>query len=289
MTMSVGLFLATAGAATSAGDIPPAFLHGRFFLTLGVLALAGVLWGLHALWTRQTSDRVQDRLRDRLARRERVARDLHDTLLQDVQGLTLRLQSVVEQIPADLPARQALESALDRADDVIVEGRDRVKDLRAGPPGDAHEILAELVARLGLASVVKTRMVVEGSPRPLRAPVREAIEQIAAEALFNTRRHARARKLEIDVSYGRRALGLRLRDDGAGLDRAVLGDARREGRRGLAGMGERARGIRSALRIRSRPGAGTEIELTVPGAVAYLEDGGRVWPFGPRPALTRES
>jgi signal transduction histidine kinase len=121
-----------------------------------------------------------------------------------------------------LPASQALESALDRADDVIVEGRDRVKSLRADKTGDLHEILAELVERLGLEPAVKVRMVVEGPPRRLHPLVCEEIERIASEALFNAQRHAQAHNVEIAVAYGRRALTVLLRDDGVGLDQAVL-------------------------------------------------------------------
>jgi signal transduction histidine kinase/ligand-binding sensor domain-containing protein len=274
--------------ATLAFQIPPTFFQTLLFRALCVLMLIGLLWGLYALRLRQMSDRIHGRLQVRMAERERIARELHDTLLQGIQGLMLRLQSVVEQIPADLPARQALEGALDRADDVIVEGRDRVKSLRADKAGDLHDILAGLVERLGLEPAIKVRMVVEGTPRRLHPLVCEAIEQIVSEALFNAQRHAQARTVEIDVGYGRGALNVRLRDDGVGLDQAVLDSGGREGHFGLTGMGERARKIQAEFEIRSRPGAGAEIELTVPGGVAYLNLGRRAWPFSPRGVLASE-
>jgi signal transduction histidine kinase/ligand-binding sensor domain-containing protein len=275
--------------AVLAFEIPPAFVQTNLFRALCVLALIGLLWGLYALRLRQVSDRIHGRLQDRMAERERIARELHDTLLQGIQGLMLRLQSVADQIPPDQPARQALESAMDRADDVIVEGRDRVKSLRADKTGDLHEILAEVAERLGLEPAVKVRMVVEGTPRPLHPLVCEEIERIASEALFNTQRHAQARNVEIDVGYGRGALSVRFRDDGVGLDQAVLDSGGREGHFGLTGMGERARKIQADFEIRSRPGAGAEIELTVPGGVAYLNLGRRAWPFAPRRVLTNET
>jgi len=275
--------------AVLAFQIPPTFVQTNLFRVLCVLALIGLLWGLYALRLRQMSVRIHGRLQDRMAERERIARELHDTLLQGIQGLMLRLQSVADQIPADLPARQALESALDRADDVIVEGRDRVKSLRADKAGDLHEILAGLVERLGLEPAIKVRMVVEGPPRRLHPLVREEIERIASEALFNTQRHAQARNVEIGVGYGRGALSVRFRDDGVGLDQAVLDSGRREGHFGLTGMGERARKIQAEFELRSRPGAGAEIELTVPGGVAYLGPGRRAWPFAPRRALPSET
>jgi signal transduction histidine kinase/ligand-binding sensor domain-containing protein len=275
--------------ATLAFEIPPTFVQTRLFMALCVLALIGLLWGLYALRLRQVSDRIHGRLQVRMAERERIARELHDTLLQGIQGLMLRLQSVADQIPADLPARQALETALDRADDVIVEGRDRVKSLRADKAGDLHEILADLVERLGLEPALKVRMVVEGTPRRLHPLVCEEIEQMASEALFNTQRHAQARNVEIGVSYGRGALTVRFHDDGVGLDQSVLDSGGREGHFGLTGMGERARKIQAEFEIRSRPGAGAEIALTVPGGVAYLNPGRRVWSFVTRRALTSET
>jgi signal transduction histidine kinase/ligand-binding sensor domain-containing protein len=274
--------------AALAIEIPPTFIQTNLFRALCILALIGLLWGLYALRLRQVSDRIHGRLQVRMAERERIARELHDTLLQGIQGLMLRLQSVVDQIPADLPARQALEGALDRADDVIVEGRDRVKSLRADKAGDLHDILAELVERLGLEPAIKVRMVVEGTPRRLHPLVREEIELIASEALFNAQRHAQARAVENDVGYGRGALNVRFRDDGVGLDQAVLDSGGREGHFGLTGMGERARKIQAEFEIRSRPGAGAEIELSIPAGVAYLSLGRRAWPFAARRALTSE-
>jgi signal transduction histidine kinase/ligand-binding sensor domain-containing protein len=270
-------------------QIPPTFVQTNLFRALCALAVIGLLWGLYALRLRQMSDRIHGRLQDRMAERERIARELHDTLLQGVQGLMLRLQSVVDQIPADQPARQALESALDRADDVIVEGRDRVRSLRADRAGDLHEILAEQAERLGLEPAIKVRLVVEGTPRRLHPLVCEEIERIASEALFNTQRHAQARNVEITVGYGSGALTVLFRDDGVGLDQAVLDSGRREGHFGLTGMGERARKIQAEFELRSRPGAGTEIELTVPGGVAYLAPGRRAWPSLRRRALTSET
>ncbi|TCS13140.1 sensor histidine kinase [Caulobacter sp. BK020] len=275
--------------AVLAFENPPTFVQTNLFRALCVLAVIGVLWGLYALRLRQMSDRIHGRLQERMAERERIARELHDTLLQGVQGLMLRLQSVADQIPADQPARQALESALDRADDVVVEGRDRVRSLRADRAGDLHEILAEQVERLGLEPAIKVRMVVEGTPRRLHPLVCEEIERIASEALFNTQRHAQARNVEITVGYGRGALTVLFRDDGLGLDQTVLDSGRREGHFGLTGMGERARKIQGEFELRSRPGAGTEIALTIPGGVAYLSSGRRAWPSFRRRALTSET
>uniref|UniRef100_B0T7L7 Histidine kinase n=1 Tax=Caulobacter sp. (strain K31) TaxID=366602 RepID=B0T7L7_CAUSK len=274
--------------AALAFAIPPTFVQTKLFAALCVIALSGLLWGLYALRLRQLSDRIHGRLQDRLAERERIARELHDTLLQGIQGLMLRLQSVVDQIPPDQRARQDLEQALDRADSVIEEGRDRVKSLRADNPADLPKILADVADRLGLEPAVKVQVIAEGPPRRLHPLVCEEIERIATEALFNSLRHAQARNVEICVSYGRRALGVRFRDDGVGLDQTVLDTGGREGHFGLKGMSERARKIQAEFEIRSRPGAGAEIALTVPAAVAYLAVGRRSWPFAMRRAQLSE-
>jgi signal transduction histidine kinase len=214
------------------------------------------------------------RFEERLAERTRIARELHDTLLQSFQGLMLHFQAVYDMLPPG-QAREALEAALDRADRAIVEGRDAIQNLRSSTTvtNELAQALAALGEELGCARAdggasPTLKVSVEGTPRELHPILRDDIYRIAREALLNALRHANANKIEADITYAERLLRLRIRDDGKGIDPNLL-DAGRDGHWGLPGMRERAEQIGARLDIWSELGAGTEVELRIPGKVAY--------------------
>lgn len=231
---------------------------------------------------RQIARQFEIRLEERVSERTRIARDLHDSLLQGLQGLMFRLQAVRNLLPdraAD--AALALETALDRGDQAITEGREAVQDLRASTPAgsDLAESLMALGEESGLRGadrVPSYRVLVEGRPRAIAALVRDEVYRIAREALRNACRHAQARQIEAEIAYGDAALCLRIRDDGVGIDPKVLDQGQRTGHWGLQGMRERAEAFGARLDIWSEHGAGTEIELAVPASIAYGRDAGRV-------------
>jgi signal transduction histidine kinase len=251
--------------------ITPAFYQTKWFYTLCALVCLGVLFVLHKLRVRQVGAQVRGRLEARLAERERIARELHDTLLQGVQGLIWRFQAVADRIPKHEPSRDLMEQALDRADQVLGERRDRVKDLRASGRGvaDLPQALAAEGEQLALVHPTQFRASVEGAPRDLHPIVREEVWLIAREALCNAFRHAGARHIEAEVSYTEAALHVKIRDDGQGISADVLNVGGRSGHFGLLGMRERAAKIRAHLTIWSKPAAGTEVDLRVPADVAY--------------------
>ncbi|WP_161810980.1 sensor histidine kinase [Steroidobacter agaridevorans] len=262
--------------ASLAFAILPAFYQTDWFRVLAILAALLVLAGLYQLRMRQFSKRMHDRLAERMAERERIARELHDTLLQGFQGLILRFQSVVDRIPPQEPARQLLESALERADQVLVDGRDRVRDLRSsesadGDLADAFKQAAQEVA--GGNTTVELQIVEFGTMRRLHPIVRDEAYWIGREALLNALRHAHAKSIEVEVHYEPRELRVNVRDDGRGIPDDVLESGGRDGRWGLIGMRERAQKIRGRLEIWSSGNAGTEVQLRVPRAIAY--DSGR--------------
>jgi signal transduction histidine kinase len=194
----------------------------------------------------------------------------------------LRFQSARDLLPADpVKALAALDGALDRADQAIVEGRDTIQNLRSST-FVSHELTQAITTlaeelRNGPDSETgstKFRMSVEGSPRDLHVSVREDIHRIAREALRNAFRHAQAKHIEAEVTYGAREVRLRIRDDGKGIDPIHL-SAGREGHWGLVSMRERAVGIGAQLNLWSQVGAGTEVELRVPGSLAYDARRGR--------------
>jgi signal transduction histidine kinase len=251
--------------------IRPAFYQTTWFYALRALLCLAALYALYTVRTRQLAAQVRGRLEVRLAERERIARELHDTLLQGVQGLILRFHAVAGRISQRDPARALMEQALGRADQILVEGRDRVKDLRS-TAGDDVDLPVALTAegeQLVLAHPAQFRTTVQGAHRDLHPIAREEIFLIAREALGNAFRHAGARHIEAEVSYGEAVLHVRIRDDGGGISAEVLDAGERPGHFGLLGMRERAEKIRAQLKIWSKPGAGTEIDLQVPAEVAY--------------------
>jgi signal transduction histidine kinase len=251
--------------------IPPAFYQTLWFYALCALALLGVLTILYRVRVHQVAAQVRGRLEARLAERERIARDLHDTLLQGMQGLIWRFQAATDRIPQSEPARQLMEQSLDRADKLLGESRDKVKDLR--PAGSDTADLAKALAAEGeeFAQLhgALFKVTVEGASRDLHPIVREEGLLIGREALSNAFRHARARNIEAEVSFGDSALHVRIRDDGLGISSTVLEAGGTPGHFGLVGMRERAKKLGAHLEVWSKPGAGTEVDLRVPADVAY--------------------
>ena len=242
-----------------------------WFRAFASLFLVAFLTGLYLLRQRQLVAQHQRLLEERLDERERIARDLHDTLLQGVQGLLLRFQAAMERLPDSEPARKLMESALDRADDVLTEGRDRVSSLRS--QATAGDSLAQAIVRTGQELVdgkqVEFRVAEEGPQRSLHPVVMEEAYWIAREALVNALAHSGAAKMSAEVLYLSSTFRLLFRDDGRGIEAAVLHAAERPAHFGLVGMEERAKKIGGHLQIRSETGVGTEIELNVPAAIAY--------------------
>jgi signal transduction histidine kinase len=266
------------GAVTNF-TITPAFYQTKWFYSLCTLVCLGILFVLYKFRVQQVTAQVRGRLEARLAERERIARELHDTLLQGVQGLIWRFQAVAERIPKQEPSRDLMEQALERADQVLGESRDRVKDLRASG-SDVAELPLALAAegeQLAFAHPTQFRASVEGARRDLHPIVQEEVLLIAREALCNAFRHAGAHHIEAEVSYTEAVLQVRIRDDGQGISAEVLHAGGRTGHFGLLGMRERATKIRAQLTVWSKPAAGTEIDLRVPADVAY-----RRWQNTPR-------
>jgi len=221
---------------------------------------------------------VELRLEARVSERTRIARDLHDTLLQSFQGVLLRFQAATIVLP-DRPteAKRALEHAIEEAAQAITEGRDAVQNLRSA--SGAADDLAVAIGSLGkeLTAISPDRTTtpaaidvsVEGTARNLHPLVRDEVYRIAGEAVRNAFRHANARRIEVEIRYDERRLRVRVRDDGRGIQPAVL-EGDRPGHFGLPGMRERAQVIGGRLNVWSEGGLGTEIELTIPAAAAYV-------------------
>jgi signal transduction histidine kinase len=248
--------------------------------TATFLTTAWVITAMVARVRKLTEAQLTLRFEERLSERTRIARELHDTLLQSFQALMLHFQTVDDLLPPG-QAKEALEKVLDRADKAIAESRDAIQNLRSSTTvtNDLALAIAAVGKELGGAgngesASATLRVSVEGTPRELHPIQRDEIYRIACEGLRNAFRHAQASKIEAEIAYGERLLRLRIRDDGKGIDTKLLG-AGRDGHWGLPGMRERAQQIGAQLEIWSEDGVGTEVELRIPGSVAYATPSGR--------------
>jgi signal transduction histidine kinase len=263
----------TTGASLDV-TVPPTFWQSRLFLVLCLAAFAVMVWALYRIRLRAVTGRMRTRMNERIAERERIARELHDTLLQGVQGLILRFQLIVDDLPRGQPQRAPLEQALDAADEVLGQARDRVLDLRAADRAEDLEAALSKLAQGGEGGP-PVGVFVEGASRALDEIAADEVLAIVGEAVANARAHAGAGCIEIRVVFGPRRLTVSVVDDGRGMAPEILRAGGRHGHFGLAGMRERARTLSGRLVIDSRPGDGTRIVVTIPARTAYVP---RPWP-----------
>jgi signal transduction histidine kinase/ligand-binding sensor domain-containing protein len=248
----------------------PMFYQTWWFRVLYVTAAAAAVWLFYLYRLRLATERVQARIGARMEERERIARELHDTLLQGFQGLVLRFQAVLKVLPEEGPARGMVEKALDRADEVLLEGREKVKELREQglDVNDLAGLLSRHGAELAQDYPARFTLSVIGTARPLDPIVNNETYRIAREAITNAFLHAHAAHIEVELTYAVSAMTLRVRDDGQGIAENILA-AGRSGHWGLSGMRERANKIGATLNLWSRQGTGTEVDLKIPSRFAY--------------------
>ena len=258
-------------------SIASAYYQTNWFRALCVATFGLGLWGLYRLRVQHLAREINSGLEARVSERVRIARELHDTLLQSFQALTLRFQAVDYMLPERVTdAKTMLKSALDQADQAIVEGRDAIAGMRTSGlvTYDLAESMTALMTNLSEefgavnGNSVAFRVLVQGAPRAVRPILQEEIHRIARESLRNAFRHAEARHIETEITYGE-SLRLRFRDDGKGIEPRVLELGGRSGHWGLPGIRERATQIGAQMEVRSGIEAGTEIELRIPADIAY--------------------
>jgi signal transduction histidine kinase len=267
------------GAEVHIAILPPWWATGPFRAACA-LAVGLIVWLLWRLRVRQMAEQLNLRFEERLRERTRIARELHDTLLQSFQGVVFRFQAVRNMLPwRPDEAIEALDNALERTDQAIAEGRDAIQGLRSSAA--ITNELAQAVRALGeelsfrdsTLHSAKFDVVVEGPPQDLHPILRDEVYAIAREAVRNAFRHAQARNIEADIRYSGSLFQLRIRDDGTGIDPEVVAEGR-AGHYGVPGMRERAKRIGGKLDVWTGTGAGTEIELSIPGSIAYARSPG---------------
>ena len=256
-------------------SVAPAYYQTNWFRALCATLFLALLWAVYQLRVRQLQREFDTAVEARVSERTRIARELHDTLLQSLQALLFQYQAARNLFAAGSErAMQVLDVSLNRTEQAIAEGRDAIRDIRSD--NIAQNALPELLTRAGseLAEsqadqdVPTFGLTVEGERRTLTPIIREEIYRIALELLRNAFRHAKAHRIETEIRYDEDTFRLRIRDDGKGMDLKVLqGDG--SGHWGLRGVRERAQRIGAKLDLWSEAGAGTEFQLTVPARIAY--------------------
>ena len=256
--------------------VAPAYYQTNWFRALCAFFLLGLAWAIYEWRVRWLQHEFEMTLDARVSERTRIARELHDTLLQSFHGLLLRFQTASQLLPERaVEAKDKLDDAIEQAAETITEGRDAVQGLRDSTVEGNDLALA--ISTLGNELTADPssgrpgfRVAVEGASRNLHPIIRDEIYKITAEALRNASHHSGARQVEVELRYDNEQFRLRVRDDGKGLDPGVIAGQGRAGHFGLPGMRERATLIGGKLTIWSEVDAGTEVELRVPANLAYV-------------------
>jgi signal transduction histidine kinase/ligand-binding sensor domain-containing protein len=257
-------------------EVERAYWQTRWFQVCCVAALVLIGLGLYQARLRQVHREFHAGLEARVNERTRIARELHDTLLQSFHGLLLHFQAASNLLPTRPDAaKKKLDAAIDQASQAVAEGRGAVQGLRASTVETndlavAIKTLGEQLSASGNSEELPILAVaIEGPPRDLLPLVRDELYRIAGEALSNAFHHAQASRIEVELHYDAHQLRLRIRDDGKGIESQVVKDDGRAGHFGLRGMRERAKIIGAKMELWSNAGSGTEVELTMPAAHAY--------------------
>ncbi len=267
-------------------SIVPAYYQTIWFRLSCVAASMVLLWAIYRLRLRQLARQFNMTLEARVNERTRIARELHDTLLQSFHGLLLRFQSAYNLLPTRPDeAQKALGSAIEMAAEAITEGRDAVQGLRSSTVETNDLALAintlgeELAAGATNPNAAQFHVGVEGTTRDLHPILRDEVYRIAGEAMRNAFKHAQAQRIEVEIRYDERQFRLRVRDDGKGIDAKLLNEGERPGHFGLRGMRERAKLLGGKLTVWSELGSGAELELKIPATNAYaaVEGGKHSW------------
>lgn len=252
------------------------FRFGCFLLLILALSLLYRLRVRHVatILRKQLERESAEHIRVATARqdeRDRIARELHDTLIQSTQGLIFIFQGLAEKIASDAPLLDRLQNALVRANEVAAEGRDMIEDLRLPIQGsmDLAGAFSAIGSEAGEGRTAQFRVIVTGPAYEVQSGIGDVICRIGREAVINAFRHANATAIEVEILHGEKRLIVSIRDDGIGIPAATLETANIPGHWGIQGMRERANRLGARLELSDRPGGGTEVRLTILASVAY--------------------
>jgi signal transduction histidine kinase len=258
------------GEAAIAIEVVPAFWQTWAFRVLVIFACALASLVIYRARLRRLTKELSIGFEERLHERTRIAQELHDTLLQGLLASSMQLHLILDRLPADSTLRPQLTRVMTMLQQVVNESRNAVRGLRASPLGsdDLERAFSKVREELAAPESTGFRIIVDGPRRPLNPLIRDQVYRIGREALTNAFRHSGAASVEVEINYDPSDLRLTIRDSGCGIDEEVLRSGR-DGHWGLIGMRECAEKIGAQFRVRSRAGSGTELDLRIPGHVAF--------------------
>jgi signal transduction histidine kinase/ligand-binding sensor domain-containing protein len=259
--------------ATASFQMEPEIAQTWWFRLGSVVVVIVAIAGIYRLRLSHLTNQLNVRFEERLSERTRIAQELHDTLLQGVLSASMQLHVASDRLPADSPARQPLNRVMELMAQVSREGRNAVRGLRAArdESQDLEQAFLRLPRELAAPEEIKFRVIVDGRQKVIHPILRDDVYRIGREAVVNAFRHSRADAIEVELDYESSELRLLVRDNGCGIDSAVLKSGR-HGHFGLTGMRERAERLGGKLTVWSSSTAGTEVVLSVPGHVAFTPD-----------------
>ena len=246
--------------------LPKFYQTLRFRIACICMVLARLFWVGVVMRGRSVAHAIQVRADERANERIRIARDIHDTLLQGVQGLILAIHVATQKIQGNENSRDLLQRCLSTADQLVTEGRDRVWQLRSDTDEltSLHSAIAAFTEADSGDHGIVWFISQEGVPSPLLPAVAEEVLMIVREAIANTNRHSGASRAEIHLIYGTFSFRVECRDDGHGFDAGNPTSFLKHRHWGMSGMLERARSIGARVTWKSSPGFGTAVSLRIP-------------------------
>ncbi|MBC7926868.1 MAG: hypothetical protein H7039_14545 [Bryobacteraceae bacterium] len=258
------------GESSIAFEIEPLFWQTWWFCIAVLLSTGIAIAAIYRFRLHQLTHQLNVRFDERLAERTRIAQELHDTLLQGFLSASMQLYVATDKLADDSPAKPPLGRVQQLMAQVIEEGRNAVRGLRSPDNSalDLGQAFLRVKEELGTETQATFQVIVQGQPRPLHPMLRDEVYRIGREALVNAFRHSNAKDIEMELEYAGRQFRFLVRDNGHGIDPEILNRGR-DGHWGLRGMRERAERIGGQLHVWSSFAAGTEVQLSVPGNLAF--------------------
>ena len=258
-------------SAVAKFNVSPSFYQTLGFKIAAIVAVILVVALLFVIRLGQMKRRYRRGAEARHAERERIARDIHDTLLQGVQALLFRLQMWEDdpRIPESLRTEIAAVSRQTKS--IVVESRERILRMRqsVAQPADLAESLTVMGNEAPGGKVAAFEVKVDGEAQSLTAEANEQLHEIAREAVRNAYQHAEASRIAVNLEYGKRSLLMSIADNGNGVESDIADGLVPSRHFGLMGMRERARQLGAQFRIHSKSKQGTRVEVIVPARAAF--------------------